>query len=175
NYDYLSTFGTRYDYTAHILNPNLEDGAENWVITTSDPSRNPINSGQPLTASDGSQFNRYLDFWKGDGGFTFDANQTIDLPAGRYMLTVAGRASAAQLYETTLKLNDKEFEGLVYAGPFTEPSAADPTNYFQLYATVSNNGVTTHQSIVPQMRLPEESKTPPKRTADHEKKNVECS
>lgn len=114
------------NYTAHITNPDLEDGTEGWE---NDGFR--TLSDQPLTDAVTTYFGEdaqytYFDQWS-QNGFKADAYQTLHLPAGRYMLTVAGRGGANKA--------------------FTEIGAQDPDNYFQLYATDVTNGVTKMQSI----------------------------
>lgn len=114
------------NYTGHIENPDLEDGTDGW---TNDGFR--TLSDQPLTDAISTYFGEeaeytYFDQWSKDG-FKAEAYQEIDLPAGRYMLTVAGRGGANKA--------------------FTEIGAQDPDNYFQVFATNVTNGVTTMQSI----------------------------
>lgn len=101
------------NYTGHITNPDLADGEEGWE---NDGFR--TLSDQPLSDAEATIFGEeasytYFDQWSKDG-FKADAHQTFQLPAGRYMLTVAGRGSANKA--------------------FTEIGAQDPDNYFQLYA-----------------------------------------
>ena len=101
------------NFTAHIKNPDLEEGTDGWE---NDGFR--TLSDQPLTDAVSTYFGEegeytYFDQWSKDG-FKADAHQTIQLPAGRYMLTVAGRGGANKA--------------------FTEVGAQDPNNYFQLYA-----------------------------------------
>ena len=101
------------NFTAHIKNPDLAEGTDGWE---NDGFR--TLSDQPLSDAVSTYFGEpaeytYFDQWSKDG-FKADAHQTIQLPAGRYMLTVAGRGSANKA--------------------FTEIGAQDPDNYFQLYA-----------------------------------------
>ncbi len=101
------------NYTGHITNPDLADGEEGWE---NDGFR--TLSDQPLSDAEATIFGEdasytYFDQWSKDG-FKADAHQTFQLPAGRYMLTVAGRGGANKA--------------------FTEIGAQDPDNYFQLYA-----------------------------------------
>ena len=101
------------NYTGHIENPDLEDGTDGWE---NDGFR--TLSDQPLSDAETTIFGEeasytYFDQWSKDG-FKADAHQTFQLPAGRYMLTVAGRGSSNKA--------------------FTEIGAQDPDNYFQLYA-----------------------------------------
>ncbi len=112
------------DFTAHITNPDLAEGTEGWEVEGWN-----VISGESLvdgaTTLGIAQNNySYFDNWSAKG-FTADAHQTIQLPAGRYMLTVAGRGSA---------------------DIFTEVGAQDPTSYLQAYV-INDQGVKTMQSI----------------------------
>lgn len=88
-----------YDATAHTFGAwqvfNQTDGTIS-LKTTSD---------QPLTDGDGNQY-KYADIWKSDnnGGI----KQTLsNLPAGKYLLTVAGRAQNADGATFVLFAGDK--------------------------------------------------------------------
>lgn len=142
-YEYYSGknyFGFDPNLTAHILDPNLEDLAV-WNISDGfEP-----DSGESLTDAESSLSGNNTAGVAAGNDYPYltltgvgkgDVNQTITLPAGRYMLTVAGRASKATMMNNS------------FNGPFTEVGAQAPSRYFQLYA--KNAQGERAQSIVPQ-------------------------
>ena len=146
-------WGFDANFTAHIVDPDLTEGGSAWESTWGG-----ILNSEPLTDSDESTEYSYFDAntWNDSGTMEVDAHQTIQLPAGRYMLTAAGRASANGDVEktavradgTTWKWNTgADIKGTVWEGAFTETGAEDPQNYFQLYAT-TYEGKTTSQSFL---------------------------
>ena len=83
--------------TELIQNPNAEYGTDGWELILEDGTsgRVDILSNEPLTDGDGNSDYRYFDglnwssdYWNGT------LQQEIALPAGRYLLTVSGRASS---------------------------------------------------------------------------------
>ncbi|WP_294745966.1 hypothetical protein [uncultured Prevotella sp.] len=83
--------------TELIQNPNAEYGTDGWEFILEDGTsgRVDILSNEPLTDGDGNSDYRYFDginwssdYWNGS------LQQMITLPAGRYLLTVSGRASS---------------------------------------------------------------------------------
>lgn len=83
--------------TELIQNPNAEYGTDGWEFILEDGTsgRVDIMSNEPLTDGDGNSNYRYFDglnwssdYWNGT------LQQEITLPAGRYLLTVSGRASS---------------------------------------------------------------------------------
>ena len=83
--------------TELIQNPNAEYGTDGWEFILEDGTsgRVDIMSNEPLTDGDGNSDYRYFDglnwssdYWNGT------LQQEIALPAGRYLLTVSGRASS---------------------------------------------------------------------------------
>ena len=125
-------YGFDANFTAHIQDPNLTEGGDAWESTWSG-----ILSNESLTDSEGNSEYPYFDAntWNESGTMEVDAHQTIQLPPGRYMLTAAGRASQSSLMKKEVSHVGTSIESYVWEGPFTEPGAQDPTNYFQLYAT----------------------------------------
>ena len=122
--NYVDPENFEADFTAHIINPDLAEGTEGWEVEGWN-----VISGESLvdgatTLGLAQNDYAYFDNWSAKG-FTADAHQTIQLPAGRYMLTVAGRGSA---------------------DIFTEVGAQDPTSYLQAYV-INDQGVKTMQSI----------------------------
>ena len=84
--------------TDSIKNPNAEEAiAEPWVIVKGEGSGGSLNilDGEPLTDGEGSSAYKYFDGgnW-GASAWDVALEQKIALPAGKYYLTVAGRASA---------------------------------------------------------------------------------
>ena len=125
-------YGFDANFTAHIKDPNLTEGGSAWESTWGG-----ILSSESLTDSEGSNEYPYFDAntWNESGTMEVDAHQTIQLPPGRYMLTAAGRASQNNKVEKKGTHAGHDFTNYVWEGPFTEPGAQDPANYFQLYAT----------------------------------------
>ena len=125
-------YGYDANFTAHIKDPNLTEGGDAWESTWGG-----ILSNESLTDSEGNTEYPYFDAntWNESGTMEVDAHQTIQLPPGRYMLTAAGRASQKSLVEKKGSHAGHDFTSNVWEGPFTEPGAQDPANYFQLYAT----------------------------------------
>lgn len=125
-------YGFDANFTAHIKDPNLTEGGDAWESTWGG-----ILSNETLTDSEGNSEYPYFDAntWNESGTMEVDAHQTIQLPPGRYMLTAAGRASQSSLMKKEVSHVGTSIESYVWEGPFTEPGAQDPTNYFQLYAT----------------------------------------
>ena len=144
-HQYLGGYSYGFDanFTAHIKDPNLTEGGDAWESTWGG-----ILNGEPLTDSQGNTEYPYFDAntWNESGTMEVDAHQTIQLPPGRYMLTAAGRASQSSLKETKGSHAGHEFTSQIWEGPFTEPGAQDPANYFQLYATTFE-GVTVAKSF----------------------------
>ena len=91
------TFGA-VNVTDSIVNPNAqEDIAEPWIVVKGEGSGGSLKvlDGEPLTDGEGNSAYKYFD--GGDWGanaWDVALEQTIDLPAGKYYLTAAGRASA---------------------------------------------------------------------------------
>ena len=136
-------FGFNGDLTAHIADPDLAEGGDAWESTWSG-----ILSSESLTDADGNTEYPYFDAntWNETGTMEVDAHQTIQLPAGRYMLTAAGRASSNSYIDHSATFGETAYRGSVWEGAFTEAGAQDPDNYFQLYATAA--GVTVSQSFL---------------------------
>lgn len=132
-HQYLGGYSYGFDanFTAHIKDPNLTEGGDAWESTWG------ILNNEPLTDSEGNTEYPYFDAntWNESGTMEVDAHQTIQLPPGRYMLTAAGRASQNSLKETKSSHAGLDIVSTIWEGPFTEPGAQDPANYFQLYAT----------------------------------------
>lgn len=126
------SYGFDANFTAHIKDPNLTEGGDAWESTWGG-----ILNNEPLTDSEGNSEYPYFDAntWNESGTMEVDAHQTIQLPPGRYMLTAAGRASQNSLKETKSSHAGLDIVSTIWEGPFTEPGAQDPANYFQLYAT----------------------------------------
>ncbi|MCR5129880.1 MAG: FIVAR domain-containing protein [Prevotella sp.] len=144
-HDYFDGYwGFDANYTAHIADPDLTEGGDAWESTWGG-----ILSNEPLTDSEGSTEYPYFDAntWNESGTMEVDAHQTIMLPPGRYMLTAAGRASQNTKNEKQRSHAGLDFTSTVWEGPFTEPGAQDPQNYFQLYAT-TYEGVTVAKSFL---------------------------
>ena len=80
------------DMTSYIQNPNAENGNSNW--TTSGSMNSPMSS-EPWTSSDGDTYHYYFDggSW-GSSSWTTTMSQQVSVPAGKYLLTAKGRASA---------------------------------------------------------------------------------
>ena len=133
-HQYLGGYSYGFDanFTAHIKDPNLTEGGDAWESTWGG-----ILNNEPLTDSEGNTEYPYFDAntWNESGTMEVDAHQTIQLPPGRYMLTAAGRASQNSLKETKSSHAGLDIVSTIWEGPFTEPGAQDPANYFQLYAT----------------------------------------
>ena len=133
-HQYLGGYSYGFDanFTAHIKDPNLTEGGDAWESTWGG-----ILNNEPLTDSEGNSEYPYFDAntWNESGTMEVDAHQTIQLPPGRYMLTAAGRASQNSLKETKSSHAGLDIVSTIWEGPFTEPGAQDPANYFQLYAT----------------------------------------
>lgn len=127
-------YGFDANFTAHIQDPNLTEGGSAWESTWSGILN---DESQLLTDSEGNKEYPYFDAntWNESGTMEVDAHQTIQLPPGRYMLTAAGRASQNNKVEKKGTHAGHDFTNYVWEGPFTEPGAQDPANYFQLYAT----------------------------------------
>ena len=91
-------YGAAVNMTESIVNPNAEEAiAEPWAIVKGEGSGGNLSilDGEPLT--DGEDNSAYKYFDGGDWGanaWDVALEQTITLPAGKYYLTVAGRASA---------------------------------------------------------------------------------
>ena len=90
-------YGAAVNMTESIVNPNAEEAiAEPWAIVKGESSGGNLSilDGEPLTDGEGKNY-KYFD--GGDWGanaWDVALEQTISLPAGKYYLTVAGRASA---------------------------------------------------------------------------------
>jgi hypothetical protein len=82
-----------------IANPKAEDGNNSWTWTG---SKNNPASNEPWTDADGNSTHSYFDGgnWNGSNWKT-TMQQTISLPAGRYLLTAKGRAAV----NTTLTMD----------------------------------------------------------------------
>ncbi len=80
------------DYTSSITNASEPTNNDGWTISGS--MNNPA-SGEPWTNSDGANVHSYFDggSW-GATGWTTTMKQDVTIPAGRYLLTAIGRASA---------------------------------------------------------------------------------
>ena len=150
-------FGFDPTLTAHILDPNLEN-VDAWNVSgdfatdggqSLTDAETTMGGGNSAGAVAGNDY-AYLTLTGAGKG---DASQTITLPAGRYMLTVAGRASVANQVEKTAVVNGETITGKTYEGPFTEAGAHSPDRFFQLYA--KNAQGESAQSIVPQVGLGE--------------------
>ena len=74
-----------------IANPKAEDGNNSWTWTG---SKNNPASNEPWTDADGNSTHKYFDGgnWNGTNWKT-TMEQTISLPAGKYLLTAKGRAA----------------------------------------------------------------------------------
>lgn len=138
-------YGFDANFTAHIKDPNLTEGGDAWESTWGGILSSPSDR---LTDSEGNSEYPYFDAntWNETGTMEVDAHQTIQLPPGRYMLTAAGRASQNNKVEKKGTHAGHDFTSYVWEGPFTEPGAQDPANYFQLYATTFQ-GVTVAKSF----------------------------
>jgi hypothetical protein len=92
-------FGAAVNMTdSAIVNPNAEEAiAEPWAVVLGEGSGGALNilDGEPLTDGEGNSAYKYFDGgnW-GANAWDVALEQTITLPAGKYYLTVAGRASA---------------------------------------------------------------------------------
>ena len=91
-------YGAAVNMTESIVNPNAEEAiAEPWAVVLGEGSGGSLNilDGEPLTDGDGNSAYKYFDGgnW-GANAWDVALEQTITLPAGKYYLTVAGRASA---------------------------------------------------------------------------------
>ena len=90
------TYGA-VNVTDSIVNPNAQEAiAEPWAVVLGEGSEGSLNilDGEPLTDGNGNSAYKYFDGgnW-GANAWDVALEQTIDLPAGKYYLTVAGRAS----------------------------------------------------------------------------------
>ena len=89
-------YGAAVNMTESIVNPNAEEAiAEPWAIVKGEGSGGNLSilDGEPLTDGEGKNY-KYFD--GGDWGanaWDVALEQTISLPAGKYYLTAAGRAS----------------------------------------------------------------------------------
>ena len=92
-------FGAAVNMTdSVIVNPNAQDDiAEPWAVVLGEGSGGSLGTlgNEPLTDGDGNSAYKYFDGgnW-GANAWDVALEQTITLPAGKYYLTVAGRASA---------------------------------------------------------------------------------
>ena len=77
--------------TDSIVNPNAEDGINGWTLT----GKANTKSNESFIDGDGKKDYKYFDSdqW-GDNSWDISLTQKIALPAGKYQLTVTGRASA---------------------------------------------------------------------------------
>lgn len=80
------------DMTSRIANANAEDGNNGWTWTGN--KNNPRNT-ESWTSADGTNDHMYFDGgnWSGSN-WTTTMKQNVTLPAGMYLLTAKGRASA---------------------------------------------------------------------------------
>ena len=83
--------------TNSIFNPNATDGLSGWMVDTGELGQGSLTvlSNESLTDAEGNAYYSYFD----GGGWGYNAwdvslKQDVALTAGRYMLTVSGRASA---------------------------------------------------------------------------------
>lgn len=77
--------------TSRIQNPNATEGMDGWVLK----GNARVLSNEPLTDASGNSTYSYFDSnqW-GDNAWDISLSQDISLPKGKYLLTVASRASA---------------------------------------------------------------------------------
>ena len=91
----LEGVGGSANMTGYIYNPNAESYTDGWDVVLGDNSGGSINvlSNEPPTYSDGSTY-QYFDGgnW-GSDYWDVALQQGVELPAGKYLLTVSARAS----------------------------------------------------------------------------------